>query len=463
MTIVRLGNPNLQVPRERNRRRYVEKLLEEIERLILYTLERCISEALETEVTRALGREAHQRCEQAAFGPSEAYCGRCRSRDRQRFHRNGHYRRYLDTSWGRISFAMPQVICQCGGAVRLEFQTLRPYQRMWDDLEGQIRERCGQGLSLRQTKAELDSLLSSSVGLRKLNETIHMLAHLAPGQQQAKATEVPPVLRLDGLWIKLMEATGELKTDRLGRRRAVKTGVSRPILVAQGVWPAVGKQEILAWLLQQDEGTQSWQNLLDHLYQLGIAPHNGLQLLIGDGSPGLHSAWQARFWQVPLQRCIFHKLRNIRRDLIVPAELAPAKVSTFKWQRIRQAAHIWQATSEHDAYLRLRQLAQSWQTEQPSALATLQRDFEHTLAFYAVQAQALRKGQVWPAKALRTTSPLEREFRTDRSRLRQHVVFHSQRGWQAIYSQIQLRKNARRNGIFLDHHQRDLERRLAVS
>ena len=463
MTIVRLGSPILQVPREQNRRKYLEKLWVQIEGLIVYMVERCISEALETEVSRALGRRAYQPCEQAAFGSSEAHCGRCRSRDRRRFQRNGHYPRFLDTHWGRVSIGMPQVICRCGGAVCIDFQLLRPYQRMWDDLEGQIRERCGQGLSLRQTKAELDGLLASSVGLRKLNEVVHMLAHLAPGQQETERTDIPPVVRLDGLWIKMMEATGEEKEDRLGRLRVVKTGVSRPILVAQGVWPAIGRQEILTWLLEQDEGTQSWQNLLDHLYRLGIVAHNGLQLLIGDGSPGLQSAWQTRFWEVPFQRCIFHKLRNVRRDLIAPADLEQGKISTFKWHQVRRTARIWQAPSEHDAYLRLRQLTQSWQHEQPQALATLLRDFEQTISFYAVQAQALRHGQVWPAKALRTTSQLEREFRSDRRRLRQSVLFHSHQGWQAIYGQIQLRKIARRNGVFLDLHQRDLERQLAVS
>ena len=463
MTIVRLGSPILQVPREKNRRKYLEKIWEQMESLIVYMVERCLSEALEVEVSRALGRGAYKPCEQAAFGSSEAYCGRCRSRDRRRFRRNGHYRRYLDTHWGRVSIGMPQVICRCGGAVCIDFQLLRPYQRMWDDLEGQIRERCGQGLSLRQTKAELDALLGSSVGLRKLNEVIHVLAHLAPGQQETERTDVPPVVRLDGLWIKMMEATGEEKEDRLGRLRAVKTGVSRPILVAQGVWPAIGRQEILTWLLEQDEGTQSWQNLLDHLYQLGVAAHNGLQLLIGDGSPGLQSAWQARFWEVPFQRCIFHKLRNVRRDLIAPAGLEQGKVSSFKWHQVRRTARIWQAPSEHDAFLRLQELTHSWQHEQPLALATLLRDFDQTISFYAVQAQALRHGQVWPAKALRTTSPLEREFRSDRTRLRQSVLFHSLQGWQAIYGQIQLRKIARRNGVFLDIHQRDLERLLAVS
>ena len=463
MTIVKLGSPILQVPWEQDRRKYLEKLWVQMESLVVYMVERCISEALEVEVSRALGRGAYQPCEQAAFGSSKAHCGRCRSRDRRRFQRNGHYPRFLDTHWGHVSIGMPQVVCRCGGAVCIDFQVLRPYQRMWDDLEGQIRKRSGQGLSLRETKAELDGLLSSSVGLRKLNEAVHALAHLAPGQQEGERTDIPPIVRLDGLWIKMMETTGEEKEDRLGRLRTVKTGVSRPILVAQGVWPATGRQEVLTWLLEQDEGTQSWQNLLDHLYHLGVAAHNGLQLLIGDGSPGLQSAWQTRFWQVPFQRCIFHKLRNVRRDLIAPADLEPGKVSSFKWHQVRRTARIWQAPSEHDAYLRLRQLTQSWQQEQPHALATLLRDFEQILSFYAVQAQARRHGQVWPAKALRTTSSLEREFRSDRKRLRQSVLFHSHKGWQAIYTQIQLRKIAQRIGVFLDLHQRNIERRLAVS
>lgn len=463
MTIVRLGSPNVQVPREADRRSYLEKLWWQIEKLVMYVIERCIHEALETEVRRALGRRTYQRCEQAAFGSNGAFCRRCRSRDRRRFQRNGHYRRYLDTHWGRIGIDMPQVKCHCGGAVWIGFQTLQPYQRMWDDLEGQIRERCGQGLSLRQTKAELDGLLASSVGLRKLNEVVQAMAYLAPDQQGAERTHSPPVVRLDGLWIKFMELTGEVAKDRSGRLRAVKTGASRPILVAQGVWPQTGRQEILAWRLERDEGTQSWLNMLDHLEHLGIGPHNGLQLLIGDGSLGLHSAWQALFWQVPFQRCIFHKLRNIRRDLIAPEDLHPNQVSAFKWRQTRRAAHIWRATSEHDARLRLRKLAHSWLEEQPLARATLLRDFDKTIAFYQVQAQALHSGQVWPAKALRTTSPLEREFRSDRKRLRQSVLFHSHRGWRAIYGQIQLRKNARRKGVPLDQHQRCLERHLAIS
>lgn len=112
---------------------------------------------------------------------------------------------------------------------------------------------------------------------------------------------------------------------------------------------------------------------------------------------------------------------------------------------------------------RLHQIAASWEEAQPQALATLERDFEHAITFYPVQAQARSQGLDWPAKALRTTSPLGYEFRPDRRRLRPSVLFHSRSGFLAAYTQKQMRKNARRKGIFMNHHQYDLERRLANS
>jgi len=61
---------------------------------------RCFRWVLEREVTEALGRKLYQRHEQAVFGPSNGQCGRCHTRDRRKFSRNGHYTRYLDTNWG---------------------------------------------------------------------------------------------------------------------------------------------------------------------------------------------------------------------------------------------------------------------------------------------------------------------------------------------------------------------------
>ncbi len=462
MAIVKVGDVNVQVPGRQSGWHYREGLRQQIRWILIYVVEQCFQEVLESEVTRALGRKPYQRRRQAAFGPSNGECGRCHQRDRRKFSRNGHYTRRLDTVWGRIMLRMPQVRCDCGGAVQIPYQVVLPYQRFWEDVSAQVRERYGQGLSLRQIKAELDRLLVTSVGLRKLNEAVIPIARLAPRSTQNRV-EVPPVLRLDGVWIKLMEPTDEEQIDALGRCRQVKTGASRPILVAQGVWPSQGRTEILAWQLEQDEGLESWTRLLEHLDRLGIRPERGLRLLVGDGSPGLRAAWQANWWLVPFQRCIFHKLRNVRRDLVTPKNVASDQISDFKWRLVRQAAQIWQEPAEKDARLRLGRIAAAWQKTQPQALATLQRDFELTIAFYAVQAQARLAGQDWPVQALRTTSPLERTFREDRRRLDRSVVFHSRQGWLAAYTQIQMRKNDRRAGKYISQHRLALESRLAIS
>ena len=66
----------------------------------------------------------------------------------------------------------------------------------------------------------------------------------------------------------------------------------------------------------------------------------------------------------------------------------------------------------------------------PSAVATLERDFEQTLAFYTLEGI--------PREWIRTTSLLERTNRELRRKFRQAVTFGSQAGAQvAIFLQVQ--------------------------
>ena len=97
---------------------------------------------------------------------------------------------------------------------------------------------------------------------------------------------VPPVVRVDGIWVTLMLNTGEVKKDRLGRQRPVKQAHKAPVLVAQGVWPASGHQEVVAWVLGRAEDEASWEALLTQMWERGIGPERGLCLLVGDGAAG---------------------------------------------------------------------------------------------------------------------------------------------------------------------------------
>ena len=211
MVIVHVGSLSLQVRRERTERAYKEKLADELRRCVQAVVGRCLEEALEAEVTELLGREWYGRRQDQERGWIEAYCGRCGSHDRRRFSRNGHYRRKPRTSWGRVEINVPQVECVCGGMVRMPFQTLGRGQRIWDDLEAEIREEYGWGKSLRWLKACVDAKLGGSVGLRTLNRRVHELAELVPHWQAEELEDVPPVVRVDGLWVTLMFDTKETK------------------------------------------------------------------------------------------------------------------------------------------------------------------------------------------------------------------------------------------------------------
>jgi len=161
---------------------------------------------------------------------------------------------------------------------------------------------------------------------------------------------------------------------------------------------------------------------------MGITPQNGLALLVSDGGVGFRSAYESRYWMVPLQRCVFHKLHNVAKAIRTPAGLDRQAAREFCTQFLRQAGRIWQADDEINARLRYRAFCQEWLSLQPKAIDTLARDFDQTLTFYTVQQQAAALGQTWPARTLRTTSPLERMFREFRHRYRNAILFSSEAG-----------------------------------
>ena len=461
MVIVHVGSLSLQVKRERTERRFKEKLIGEITRCVRGIVGRCLEEALEAEVTELLDREWYERRQDQDRCWTEAYCGKCGTHNRRQFSRNGHYPRNLGTGWGYIQIGMPQVECECGGKVKVPFQTVRPRQRIWDDLEGEIREEYGWGKSLRWLKECVDGRLSSSVGLRTLNQRVHELADLVPDWQDGKLEDVPPVVRVDGVWVTLMFDTQEKRKDQLGRQRVVKQAKKVPILVAQGVWPQEGRQEIVAWVLGQAEDEASWEALLTQMVQRGIEPERGLRLLVADGAAGLGPARKTVYWDVPFQRCVFHKLRNVWRAIVLPEDLEGDSAKAYKRRFIRSAARIWQATTEKEARRLQRKFCTKWAERQPNAIATLLRDFDDTLTFYRVQEAAALYGEQWPAHHLRTTSLLEREFRAWRRRLRGVVLFHSARGLDAIVHQLLTRRKFARLHALPGSWSLSLERALA--
>ena len=118
---------------------------------------RRLNELLVLAVTYLLGREAYERrAHLPLWDEMTGTCSRCKSHSVRRFSRNGYRPRSLLTPVGWVDFLLPRVRCECGGSVQLALGGLiRPYQRISDDVDAELRHWYSLGLSLRQLEREV--------------------------------------------------------------------------------------------------------------------------------------------------------------------------------------------------------------------------------------------------------------------------------------------------------------------
>jgi transposase-like protein len=269
-------------------------------------------------------------------------------------------------------------------------------------------------------QAERRVLIKTEIGLRTLNARLQAVKVEVIGT----LASVPPIVLLDALWVTVLLPSGRCQTDRLGRRRPVKQRRQVPVLLALGVWPRSGQWQVLDWELADQEDQAAWERLLARLEARGLYAERGLRLLVHDGGSGLRAALRLIYPQVPHQRCVFHKLRNLWQAILMDEPLAPRQALAFKTRLIRQAAAIYRAPDEPAARALADRFAADWRAAQPDLVATLQRDFDDTLRFYAL----LARFPDWRPQSLRTTSLLERLNRTLRRIFRAASAYHSLAG-----------------------------------
>jgi hypothetical protein len=153
MTIVPIGKIKLQVQLGEKRAEYIEQIGIELGRTIQGTVTSSLEALLVEERERLMNRPFNKRRKRIADQETkQGHCNRCKSRNVCDYRRNGYRQRGLDTRWGHVQHNVPQVECVCGGAVHVEWQLLRDRQRLWDDIEVDIRAEYGWGLSLREIK-----------------------------------------------------------------------------------------------------------------------------------------------------------------------------------------------------------------------------------------------------------------------------------------------------------------------
>lgn len=413
---------------------------------IAQVVQQSVEGALQAEVTALLGRAKYARRQAAPAEAAAVRCEHCGQAWRPRLRRAGSYPRTLLTSVAAVRVRVPRVGCRCGGTVRVAFTTITPYVRSWGDVEERARELAGLCLSLQDMRQVLAWSSGQPVACSTLQHWEHQAATLAEAVRQGPLGRVPPVVQLDGVWVKLLVPTGKRYQDRQGRDRPRVRRRKAVLLVAYAVDPVTGERWILDWEQAEAEDEASWVRLLERLRTRGLSTVTGFTLFIHDGGSGLDAALNLVDFGpgVLRQRCLFHVLQNVR-DAVKGEGLPRAAKRERRRELLQDAAAIW-AGGTRPTLQRARQaFVAKWREREPTAVATLERSFGATLAYLEAQERGRERGEHWEARYLRTTSALERVNRALRRKARQVGAFQAEQGLTAALGLVIARLHLRRD------------------
>jgi transposase-like protein len=404
------------------------ELCEQVNRAVLATTQRVIEGALEEEVTAYLGAE---RYEHVSFGRGPEQT------------RSGCYQRELITQYGRIADLRVPKLRKGNGS--LAWQTISRYERCWGPfLDQQVMNYC-LGLSLRDLQESMYVTLGEVLSVASCNRIVASVGQRAEAFKTQILAAPPPIVLVDGMWVKIAYANGEMTVDTQGRHRTVKRKEKRVILSALGVWPD-SHWDIVHWQLAQGEHEPAWKTFFGQLYAKGMTEET-TQLVVSDGAQGLEKALDYHFYGVPHQRCVFHKIKNIADHLIygdleVDAQESDDKAKR-KAKRVRKkailadAGAIYASDGERERRAQAEVFRELWQEREPKAVANFFTDFDKTLAYLRVDFP------VSLAVLIRTTNRLERFHKEMRRKQRDIGMFQSEKGCEAIWYLLATRETAK--------------------
>jgi len=403
-------------------------LCQQVHDAVVATTQHVIEQALEAELTAYVGAE---RYEHLPWGREAEQT------------RSGCYPRELITQYGRIpDLRVPKLR---KGNAALEWQTIRRYEHCWGPfLDQQVMNYC-LGLSLRDLQESMHATLGEVLSVASCNRIVVSVGQRAEAFKTQSVEAPPPILLVDGMWIKIAYPNGEMALDTQGRRRAVKRKQKRVILSALGMWPD-GHWAIVHWQIAEGENEQAWKTFFGQLYAKGMTEET-TKLVVSDGAQGLENALDEHCYGVPHQRCVFHKIKTIADHLLYGDRAADGEASDDKAKRkaktarkkaiLADAGAIYDHETEDDIRAQAEVFREAWQEREPKAVANFFTDFDKTFAYLRVD---------FPKSLgvlIRTTNRLERFHKEMRRKQRDIGMFQSEEGCEAIWYLLATRETAK--------------------
>jgi putative transposase len=293
-------------------------------------LQTVVQEALEAEMTEAIGAEKGERTTERIG------------------YRSGYYERKLVTRVGVLELRVPQ-----DRAGRFSTELFDRYQRSEKALVSALVEMYVQGVSTRKVKAVTEELCGHSFSASTVSEATVRLDEALKAFFTQRLTESYPYLILDA---------------RYERAREAGVIASQAVLVAIGVdWE--GRRQVLGVELANRESHSSWRDFVTGLKNRGLA---GVEFVVSDDHPGLRAAIREVLPEAVWQRCYVHFLRNALD--YVPRKVDDDCLMELRWFYDRRDL----AEVKRD----LAQWIAKWQAKYPKLVNWVEDNIEETLSFY---------------------------------------------------------------------------------
>jgi putative transposase len=160
-----------------------------------------------------------------------------------------------------------------------------------------------------------------------------------------------------------------------------------------------GEREHLGFIQGHRESQQAWEFLMTQLVRRGMDPR-GVLMVVSDGCPGIIGAIQTVLPFSDHQRCLFHKMANLK-----------AKCPKMEWplikarlDRIYYAPNSMEAKSQGDIFI------QEYRSIYPALVDCLEKNLEACIAYMNHPPNR------W--KQIRTTNIIERSFKEVKRRVK---------------------------------------------
>lgn len=189
-------------------------------------------------------------------------------------------------------------------------------------------------------------------------------------------------LIIDGVYFKV-------RRKRIGREAA---------LCAVGITEN-GEREHLGFTQGHRESRKAWESLLTQLVRRGLDP-KGVLMVTSDGCPGITAARGTVFPYSEHQRCLFHKIANLK-----------AKCPKSEWPLIKaRLDRIYYASNLMEARAQAESFTREYRAILPALVDCLEKDLNACLAYMNHPANR------W--KHIRTTNLIERSFKEVKRRVK---------------------------------------------